>query len=56
MSPLDGKPRDVSVRDDIRELEVSLTWSEVMRHRGYSEDWIAEAMVRRDKKMYGDLD
>jgi len=50
------KPRDTSLRDDIKELEMSLTWSEIMRNRGYSEDWIAAAVKRRDEKMFADLE
>jgi hypothetical protein len=52
----DGKPRDVAIREDIKELETGFSWSELMRLRGYSEEWIAEATLRRDKKLYGDLD
>lgn len=55
MSHPDGKARETVVRDDIREVEISLTWSEIMRHRGYSEEEIAAMAKRRDEKMFGDL-
>lgn len=42
------------VREDILESTVGFSWTELMRVRGYSDEWIAEVVARRDAKRFGD--